>query len=520
MGNDNKINQTNDQRHKEVLLFLNDELNRLQTVNSSNSYDLEKEYAKTKKNKSLFSTLLLTGSMLVVFLLAWGITAYINSKNQEITVNLAEFEGLNVKNLLDSVSKVQTNYDNAMKNRTNIISDRDIALKNAEEKRERELFLIDSLNLDDKADIKKRKDAVLEEYENSVAQIKQVYDPQIAAADTELAEYKKQLDEYDTAKLEAARQQEQALDSERRVHQLEMDKLAKVYEGRITELQETYARERKDNSEQIRRQVSEVSQKYVQQINMLDPDLTKTSAQGIVNTINAKEYEPFNYEKFVEENEIEDETAVIGLISFQKNYNQYETVQKPFETIPYKKSAPDYIKASKGIVENMGTVFEETTLKLAGEKQELNTKVEALQQEVTGLNKQIDKIRSDSEAEKVALQEQLHAQFLEEKAQLASDYVGLYDGILASAKAHAVVVAAHSKESIRIYVTPDQRGHITEAGVGAEIKASKSVKGVIKPIPGEPGFYSFENALDKAGNPVDFDFSLVAAGQIVKVSSK
>ena len=147
MGNDNKINQ-NDQRHKVVLLFLNDELNRLQTVNSSNSYDLEKEYAKTKKNKSLFSTLLLAGSMVVVFLLAWGITAYINSKNQEITVNLEEFEGLNVKNLLDSVSKVQANYDNAMKNRTNIISDRDIALKNAEEKRERELFLIDSLNLD------------------------------------------------------------------------------------------------------------------------------------------------------------------------------------------------------------------------------------------------------------------------------------------------------------------------------------------------------------------------------------
>ena len=78
MGNDNKINQ-NDQRHKEVLLFLNDELNRLQTVNSSNSYDLEKEYAKTKKNKSLFSTLLLVGSMVVVFLRNLLLLAYVTS---------------------------------------------------------------------------------------------------------------------------------------------------------------------------------------------------------------------------------------------------------------------------------------------------------------------------------------------------------------------------------------------------------------------------------------------------------
>ncbi len=520
MGNDNKINQANDQRHKEVLLFLNDELNRLQTVNSSNSYDLEKEYAKTKKNKSLFSTLLLTGSMLVVFLLAWGITAYINSKNQEITVNLEEFEGLNVKNLLDSVSKVQTNYDNAMKNRTNIISDRDLALKNAEEKRDSELFLIESLSLDDKNEIKNRQDAVLEEYENTVAQIKQVYDPQISAADTELAEYKKQLDEYDTAKLEAARQQEQALDSERRVHRLEMDKLAKEYEGRIAELQATHARERKDNSEQIRRQVSEVSQTYLRQIDMLDPDLTKTSAQGIVNTINAKETKAFDSEKIIEENGIEDESIIISLSQFQKNYNQYETVHKPFESIPYKKSAPAYFKASKGIVDNLGTVFEETSLKFASEKQELNTKVGTLQQEVTDLNKQIEKIRVDSEAEKEALKVSLNNQFLEEKAQLASDYVGLYDHILASVKAQAVVMSAHDKESIRIYVVPDHRAHITEAGVGAEIKATKSVKGVIKPIPGEPGFYRFESAVDKSGKPVDFDFSLVAAGQIVKVSAK
>ena len=43
---------------------------------------------------------------------------------------------------------------------------------------------------------------------------------------------------------------------------------------------------------------------------------------------------------------------------------------------------------------------------------------------------------------------------------------------------------------------------------------------MIKPIADEPGFYLFENALDKAGNPVDFDFSLIAIGQFVKISAK
>ena len=516
MGNDNKINQTNEQRHKEVLLFLNDELNRLQTVNSSDSYDLEREYAKTKKNRSPFVSLLLGISILVVFLLSWGLTAYINTKNQEITVNLSEFEGLNVKNLLDSVNKVQTNYDNAMKNKTNIISDRDVALRKAEEKRDSELFLIDSLNLDSKKEIEARQNAVLEEYEATIEQINDYYEPQIVLADNELAEYKKQLDEYDTSKLEAARQQEQALDSERRVHRLEMEKLSKEYEQRIAALQESYAKERKDNSEQIRRQVSEVSQKYLQQIDQLDPDLTQTSTQGMVNTINSKNIQAFDSAKFIEENAIEDDSIIIGLSAFQRDYNQYSSVQEPFEKIPYKKSAPSYIKAQKSLVDSMGASFEDAALKFLSDKKELNAQIDSLGNKITSLNGQIDQLKKDNAAEKA----QLKADFLEEKNQLAKDYTGIYDNILASVKAHAVVISAHSKDNIRIYVIEDSRSHITDAGVGAEIKAAKSVKGVIKPIQGEPGFYRFESALDKAGNPVDFDFEQVAAGQIVKVSAK
>ena len=522
MGNDNKISKASvntEQRHKEVLLFLNEELNRLQTGKASESYNLEKEYEKTKKNRSLFSFLILFISLAVVFLIAWGITAGINKQNEEITVNLQEFEGLNIKNLLDSVSKVQANYDAAMKNRTNIISDRDVALHKAEEKRDSDLFLIDSLSLE-KAEADKRKKTVYEEYENAIALVNEVYDPQLVLADNELAEYKKQLDEYDTAKLEAARQQEQALDSERRVHQLEMDKLSGEYEKRIADIQEAFAKERQNNSDQIRRSLTEVSQKYIAQIDELDPDLTQTSAQGIVNTVNAKEYEAFDYEAFISENEIEDETIETGLALFQQNYNKYTAVQEPFEKIPYKKSASSYVQAAKNLVDSMGEVFEDTALKMAGEKQELNEKVGSLEQEVTGLNNQIVKIRRDSENEKAELKKSLEEQFIQEKQQLAADYVDIYDGILASAKAQAVVISAHSKEAIRIYVIESQRVHITAAGVGAEIKASKAVKGVIKPIADEPGFYLFENALDKNGNPVDFDFGLVAAGQIVKVSAK
>lgn len=514
MDNDNKIKNkgenmlSTEQRHKEVLLFLNDELNRLQTSNSSSSYDLEKEYAKTKKNKSAFVFILLFSSILVVFLASWAMTAHIKKQNESITVNLQEFEGLNIKNLLDSVSKVQANYDAAVKNKTNLIADRDMELKRAEEKRDSDLFVIESLNLR-KKEAEKRRQAVQEEYEETLALIEQNYGHQILIAENEVDEYKKQLDEYDTSKLEAARQQEQVLDSERRLHKLEIDKLSSDYEKRISAIYDAMAEERQSSNEKIRQAVTEVSQEYMKEIALLDPDLRNEKSIGLVNRILVIEQEPFDTDTFLSQNKSDDPEIVSAFNRFADAYKEYLAVQAPFENIPYKNNASSYVAASKKLVTEMGLSFEASSSKLYTQNKNLSAKVNEL-------NNQITTIKKENAEEKAQMREAFNA----EKAQLANDYINIYDGILASAKASAVIISAHEKENIRIYVIPGQREHITEAGVGAEIKASKSIKGIIKPIEGEPGFYRFESALDKAGNPVDFDFDLVAPGQIVKVSAK
>ena len=511
MDNDNKVKNSKnnlDQRHNEVLLFLNEELSRLQTVNSGDSYDLEKEYAKTKKNRSFFSIGLLLASLVAVFLIAWGITAGIKKQNSEITVNLAEFEGLNIKNLLDSVSKVQTNYDNAMKNKTNLVTDKEIALNKAAEKRDSDLFLIDSLTLDAKQ-TKERKDAVYLEYDQAVELVNETYDPKIVQAEKELQEYKKQLDEYDTAKLESARQQEQALDSERRVHQLEMDKLAQRYEDRIAEIQESFMQERQNNSEQMRKSVQEVSQKYLKQIAELDPDLRNEKSRSLVQSLNAQAANAFSPELYAGDELVKDDVISKGLEQFNESYAKYVNVRAPMEAIPYENTMPSYLDASKKLVDTMGQTFKDTSLKFYEQKYELAAKINELVARE-------DRLRQENEEEKA----QMRKNFAEEKATLAKDYIEVYEGILASAKAQAVVISAHSKENIRIYVIQSQRDHITAEGVGAEIKGTKTVKGIIKPIADEPGFYRFESALDKNGNPVDFDLAHIATGQTVKVSAK
>ena len=59
-------------------------------------------------------------------------------------------------------------------------------------------------------------------------------DEQIAAIEAEANEYKLQLAEYDTAKIESAKEQEKLLNSERQVQELERKKLIKEYEDRLS----------------------------------------------------------------------------------------------------------------------------------------------------------------------------------------------------------------------------------------------------------------------------------------------
>ena len=72
MDNDNKINEENlslkdrNKIHQEVMLFLGDELENIHKSSKGQTYDIEKEYGKTKKNKSPFVALILTGCFVVV----------------------------------------------------------------------------------------------------------------------------------------------------------------------------------------------------------------------------------------------------------------------------------------------------------------------------------------------------------------------------------------------------------------------------------------------------------------------
>lgn len=494
MGNDNKMTeeQKSNQIHQEVLLFLGKELERIHHTANEQTYNIEKEYAKTKKHHSPFSALMLIGCFIVVFAIAFIMTKTINAHNEEITVSVAEFDDLNLKNLLNTVGAAQTNYDNAVKNRASIEGDMTVKLKAAEDAHTNDIFVIDSMTRLTK---RKRVELVAEadkKYKDSVAAIHEEYDPQLVQAEREVEEYKKLLAEFDATKVEAAKEKEKALDSERRVKELEQQRIRESYESRIAELNQKLSETQRKNSDDMRTAVSSVSSQYQAEIALLDPKLEDEQAAAIIEKTSASEAGEFNAEETLSAKNISASEVSDLMNEYQQYYDDYKYLGQAVSALPQKNSIPSYVEASHKLVDEMGKAFADSTTSFYNETVQLNSRINSLSGEL----------------------ETSRRQTVEQK----EFYETSYETLMTYAKTNAVLIYGTDYENMPVYVAGKARYLITVDGGDAEFKADKTIKGKI--FRAEDDTFYFVVGEDKEGKQYEVNWSAVVPGTPVKILSK
>ena len=117
-----------------------------------------------------------------------------------------------------------------------MLKEKESLLEEANNERERELFLIESLNLRNKKEIEKRKQSVEDSYLAKVNQIEKDFQQKISSVQAEIDEYSKQLLQFDSNKIESAKEKEQMLNTERQIQKLEIEQISKNYEKRLDKL--------------------------------------------------------------------------------------------------------------------------------------------------------------------------------------------------------------------------------------------------------------------------------------------
>lgn len=371
MGNDNKIEIPENTETQEMelskireekkskktggqkasaVLFLKKELNGLKSKSTEKPYNLEEEFAKTRKNRSAVIPLVLVFCAFLMAGFVYG-TYFLLSKDK-ISVDLSDglFEEVNVEDLADEVTRTTVMYENSLRNLDSLKKSLDEKLSEAKKQYEFNLFVIDSMNIDDSKDLKARKNAAKDENKRNIEEIHSEMDKKIQDAQKEAENYKIRLENYKKQTLANENQSEEK-DEKEILARLEREKIIRDYEQRILDLKKELSDEREKNHKEKQEAVETLSSKYQAEIAGLDPQLDDKTADSIISGSGHLKNTSFLLSKYTDKDDkVSDAKFRNVLRSSQSEYENYEYLYNVVKDIPQKYSVPEYVRTGNKLV--------------------------------------------------------------------------------------------------------------------------------------------------------------------------
>ncbi len=393
MDHDNKVKI----QKPEVKLFLPENLYPV-TKSTPQIYDLEEEYAKTKKNRSPFIALFMAGLCLFVGALTFGVTKYIDYKNKQITVGIDVFEDLNLIKLLDMVSRTEDSLKSARAEKARLEVYRDTAVSDLESKRDADLYTLSTIPLKS-AEKKTRENVILTEFEKNREQILSDYAIQIASVDQQIADITKQLEGLDSTRVQQAQEQQAAIDSQRQIFEIEKQEIIQNYETMLRELQTKLNEQQRSTLASQMTNLDSLSGDYRDIIMLLDPVISDEQGQAILEeTALYEQNEVYNAEDFFPEGA--DQRYKDLLLQIEGAYEGFSYLTDVVLSVPHENSLPSYVAAMKKIAYLIGLNLSENAAHALSELQDTLEKQEKDYEKIIKEGKAyISQIEQENEAQ-------------------------------------------------------------------------------------------------------------------------
>ncbi|HOE07464.1 MAG TPA: hypothetical protein PLV89_01190 [Treponemataceae bacterium] len=347
MDHDNKVKI----QKPEVKLFLPENLYPI-TKSSPQIYDLEDEYAKTRKNKSFFIPLLMAGLCLFVGLLTFGVTKYIDYKNKQITVGIDVFDDLNLMKLLDMVSRTEDSLKAARSEKSRLEIYRDTALSDLEAKRDADIYALESMPIR-ASDKSARTETILSEFEANKNALVSEYSIQIAAVDQQIADISKQLESLDSTRVQQAQEQQAAIDSQRQMFELEKKQIIENYEKIIVDIQQKQSEQQKAIIASQLSNLDTLSGDFREFLLYLDPVIEDERGQSILDEAASYEQEEvFSAAVYQDASAGEDINELLSQV--EDAYSSLDYITNIVLSVPQQNTIPLYVSAMKRIAYLIG----------------------------------------------------------------------------------------------------------------------------------------------------------------------
>lgn len=247
MDNDRKVTPgepaaegTTEIVERSKMVFLREIVNEF--TRRQQQYDLETEFAKTKRNRSVAIPLVIAGLILVFGVLVTAVTRYIHASSLAIAVDIDDFADVNLRDILDEAQRLQNQLDVAQRELRDLREQRDTQIRQIERARDREIGLLAESALGAAARTA-REQELRSQAEGQITTLRAEVEPAIAALEERIADLQERIAQYDTRQLEQAREQEEVLNNQQRLFELEMAEVRDRYERQIERLTTDYDRE-------------------------------------------------------------------------------------------------------------------------------------------------------------------------------------------------------------------------------------------------------------------------------------
>ncbi|MBQ3838303.1 MAG: hypothetical protein II814_14410 [Treponema sp.] len=337
----------NDDKIKELSLFLGDELEPLKRSKKVKVYDLETEYAKTRANR-LWSVWITLGLTFAVFVLVTVFTIRgIGKSNDKIDVNLSSFEDLNLQNLFDQLQRAQDQFDAAAKRKAALQGSLESRISQAKMKMQSDLELLANTRLS-KGVLADRKKKIQSDYNKEVAAAHAEIDERLSVAEAELKQYEEQLKQYDSENVARAQEWENKMDSERQARQIEKQRLIDSYEKQLADAKALLEETRKKDFEDRKNATSEIAKRYEQELANYDPVFKDAKTSGVVTEANQHPLGVFSQELLYGQDapSVSEEFSA-ALSAAVKNYQDLEYLLSKSASIPQRNTMKSVVSGEK-----------------------------------------------------------------------------------------------------------------------------------------------------------------------------
>jgi hypothetical protein len=238
MGDENQIRQLVSRASRESLA------KSLELVKKETKpYDLFKEFSATRLNRSIFVPVVTLATVVFFAIVAIATARIIETISERQEVDISSFDDLNLKDLLDVAKRTEAEYVGLQRELNMLEREQAAEIRVITEGYSAELEIIAARRISD--DEKRRLgQQAAQRRDQAIRQVEARFAPLLEAKAVEVASAADRLEQYDSRMLDQAKQNEEMLAAERRIFDLEQQRLTEYYETRLSSLEQEMAAER------------------------------------------------------------------------------------------------------------------------------------------------------------------------------------------------------------------------------------------------------------------------------------